>query len=124
MLAALTAGAALVGCAAQGPAKEDVAVCDALQSVLDRLVAGESEAALAQLDDLRDRVEATKNTTLETAGRQFFRAIGTRVEDRSKLTLQETVDLGKAVREEGAGWLETMVTECDRLGQPVQRSDQ
>jgi len=102
-----------------GPAEDEQAVCDSLQTMVDHLSTGESLAAVTTMYGLDEAVAATSNSTLASAGADFFQAISQPV-DIGSLTPQESVALGDQVLADAEPALATMLGACTELGLEVQ----
>lgn len=119
---AAVAVAGLGACGGGGPSRSEEAVCASVEAVVRRLAADDGRGALQATARMAGLVRAADNTVLAEEGRRFFTAIGER-RDVSTYTVEEIRDLGERVLESGASSLGRIVTECERVGAPVDGLD-
>lgn len=109
---------ALPSCSRASASSDEVAVCAAIQEMVNRLASGDGPGGLQSLTAIEAATGATDNETLRSAGEAFFASIGAPV-DYGSLTVQESVDLGNEVLSQASTHFNGMADECARLGEPI-----
>jgi len=105
---------------ARTPSADESRVCGDVQHIVDELGAQRPTAALATLPELEIASRNSTNPKLATAGKQFFDDLFTNI-DYTKLTIQQTADLGREYQRKLATSMDTIVAECARAGVKIER---
>lgn len=118
----MTVGLVACGSAKQArtPTADESRVCGDVQRIVDDLGAQRANAALARLPELEIASRNSTNAKLATAGKQFFDDLFTDV-DYTKLTIEQTADLGQEYQQKLASSMNTIVAECARAGVKIER---
>lgn len=120
LLLAAVSWATVASCSSEASARPDqIAVCDALQSVVDQMQAGRSRDALAGMDALAQRVAESDDADLQAAGDQFLGVLLEPV-DYESMTVEQSNAMGDQVLAESGAGLEAMGQHCADLGLPVE----
>ena len=79
-------------------------------------------AALNSFAQIRVAVDQTSNETFQREGRRVLESLeaGDKV-DAGALTLTESRELGERLLREGAGGLQGLIDECQRIGETIER---
>ena len=105
---------------ARTPTADEARICGDVQRIVDDLGAQRPTAALATLPDLEIASRNSANPDLAAAGKQFFDDLFTKI-DYTKLTVQQTADLGREFQQKLANSMNTIVHECARAGSKIDR---
>jgi hypothetical protein len=121
-LAAVALSVLATACGDDGAAVDESqrAVCDELQVMVDDLVAGDGDAALAALDGLALAVMDAEEGPVQASGDDFLRAIGDTVPDPGSLTVAESKAIGDRVLAAGEAGLVGMINGCQEAGRPIE----